>query len=150
MEVDLSVTPFRRWKKCHFNSNPNRRFSSAASSGGHGSGSQWPGTLSNKSLGDFVRPRKLDLVLKVYPEDMPLLTFCQMDPNTINIEDEHLREKVIVALHAARACCVNFEVSYYIVTSARLGSLDYNFYCQFFLVFALLCLVVLCNRTLRL
>ena len=115
MEVDLSVTPFRRWKKCHFNSNPNRRFSSAASSGGHGSGSQWPGTLSNKSLGDFVRPRKLDLVLKVYPEDMPLLTFCQMDPNTINIEDEHLREKVIVALHAARACCVNFEVSYYIV-----------------------------------
>ena len=37
MEVDLSVTPFRRWKKCHFNSNPNRRFSSAASSGGHGS-----------------------------------------------------------------------------------------------------------------
>ena len=37
MEVDLSVTPFRRWKKCHFNSNPNRRFSSAASSsGGHG------------------------------------------------------------------------------------------------------------------
>ena len=108
-----------------------------------GSGSQWPGTLSNKSLGDFVRPRKLDLVLKVYPEDMPLLTFCQMDPNTINIEDEHLREKVIVALHAARACCVNFEVSYYIVTSARLGSLDYyNFYCRFLLVFALLCLVV--------
>ena len=106
-----------------------------------GSGSQWPGTLSNKSLGDFVRPRKLDLVLKVYPEDMPLLTFCQMDPNTINIEDEHLREKVIVALHAARACCVNFEVSYYIVP-AWPGSLDYNFYCRFLLVFALLCLVV--------
>ena len=105
MEVDLSVTPFRRWKKCHFNSNPNRRFSSAT-----GSGSPWP-TLSNKSLGEFVRPRKLDLVLKVYPEDMPLLTFCQMDPNTINIEDETLREKVIVALHAARACCVNSEVS---------------------------------------
>ena len=104
MEVDLSVTPFRRWKKCHFNNNPNRRFSSATGS------SQWP-TLSNKSLGEFVRPRKLDLVLKVYPEDMPLLTFCQMDPNTINIEDETLREKVIVALHAARACCVNSEVS---------------------------------------
>ena len=29
MEVDLSVTPFRRWKKCHFNSNSNRRFSSS-------------------------------------------------------------------------------------------------------------------------
>ena len=79
---------------------------------GNGGTQHWP-SLSNKSLGEFVRPRKLDLVLKVYPEDMPLLTFCQMDPNTINIEDELLREKVIVALHAARACCVNFEVSYH-------------------------------------
>ena len=60
-----------------------------------------------------MRPRKLDMVLKVYPADMPLLTFCHIDPNTINIEDEFLREKVIVALHAARACCVmNFEVSF--------------------------------------
>lgn len=99
IEVDLSVTPFRRWKKSHFSCN-NRRFSSGPLP-----------TLSNKSLGEFVRPRKLDMVLKVYPEDMPLLTFCQMDPNTINIEEEPLREKVIVALHAARACCVNFEVS---------------------------------------
>ena len=105
IEVDLSVTPFRRWKKSHFsscNSNiaANRRFSSGPLP-----------TLSNKSLGEFVRPRKLDMVLKVFPEDMPLLTFCQIDPNTINIEEETLREKVIVALHAARACCVNyFEV----------------------------------------
>ena len=52
------------------------------------------------------------MVLKVYPADMPLLTFCHIDPNTITIEEEPLREKVIVALHAARACCVmNVEVS---------------------------------------
>ena len=95
IEVDLSVTPFRRWKKSHFSqSSVNRRFSSGPIP-----------TFSNKSLGDFVRPRKLDLVLKVYPADMPLLTFCHIDPNTIAIEDETLREKVIVALHAARACC---------------------------------------------
>ena len=105
IEVDLSVTPFRRWKKSHFSmqsSKVNRRYSSGPIP-----------TFSNKSLGDFVRPRKLDMVLKVYPADMPLLTFCHIDPNTITIEDEALREKVIVALHAARACCVmNFEVSF--------------------------------------
>ena len=105
IEVDLSVTPFRRWKKSHFSThNTNRRYSSGPLPAG-------AGTLSNKSLGEFVTPRKLDLVLQVYPQDMPLLTFCQIDPNTITIEDETLREKVIVALHAARACCVNVEVS---------------------------------------
>ena len=90
--VDLSVTPFRRWKKSHFSHN--RRYSSGPLP-----------LFSHKSLGEFVRPRKLDLVLRVFPEDMPLLTFCQMDPNNINIEEEALREKVIVALHAARASC---------------------------------------------
>ena len=125
IEVDLSVTPFRRWKKSHFSG---ACCGCSGSSGSHGSAtgnttlsrrfsSSGPPatlpTLSNKSLGDFVRPRKLDMVLKVYPEDMPLLTFCQMDPNTINIEEESLREKVIVALHAARACCVNLEVRKY-------------------------------------
>ena len=111
IEVDLSVTPFRRWKKSHFSNHTNRRYSS---------GPLPAGGLSNKSLGEFVRPRKLDLVLQVYPQDMPLLTFCQIDPNTINIEDEALREKVIVALHAARACCVNFEVRdfYYLQTNS--------------------------------
>ena len=105
IEVDLSVTPFRRWKKSHFSmqsSKVNRRYSSGPIP-----------TFSNKSLGDFVRPRKLDMVLQVYPADMPLLTFCHIDPNTITIEEEALREKVIVALHAARACCVmNCEVSF--------------------------------------
>ena len=99
MVVDLSVTPFRRWKKSHFSHN--RRYSSGP----------LPLFSQHKSLGEFVRPRKLDLVLRVFPEDMPLLTFCQMDPNNINIEEEALREKVIVALHAARASCyVNTSV----------------------------------------
>ena len=120
IEVDLSVTPFRRWKKSHFSmqsSKVNRRYSSGPIP-----------TFSNKSLGDFVRPRKLDMVLKVYPADMPLLTFCHIDPNTITIEDEALREKVIVALHAARACCVmNFEVSF-IKKPLEVACLTVNFY----------------------
>ena len=108
IEVDLSVTPFRRWKKSHFSTHncTNRRYSSGPLPAGSGTNLR-----SNKSLGEFVIPRKLDLVLQIYPQDMPLLTFCQIDPNTITIEDETLREKVIVALHAARACCVNVEVS---------------------------------------
>ena len=89
-----------------------------------------PGTLSNKSLGEFVRPRKLEMVLQVYPQDMPLLTFCQIDPNTINIEEESLREKVIVALHAARACCINVEVSpkLVIVDIIQTGTIFYTPY----------------------
>jgi hypothetical protein len=35
---------------------------------------------------------------------MLLSKFCQLDPNMINVEDETLRVKVMVAIHAARAC----------------------------------------------
>lgn len=42
-------------------------------------------------------------MIQVFPGDMPLSKFCQIDPNTINVEDETLRVKVMVAIHAARA-----------------------------------------------
>jgi hypothetical protein len=42
-------------------------------------------------------------VLEVFPGDLLLSKFCQLDPNTINVEDETLRVKVMVAIHAARA-----------------------------------------------
>ena len=50
-----------------------------------------------------MRPRKLDVVLDVYAGDMPLVKFCQLSPNSVTIEEETLREKVMIAIHAARA-----------------------------------------------
>ena len=31
------------------------------------------------------------------------LQFCRICPNSVNIEDENIREKVMIAIHAARA-----------------------------------------------
>ena len=47
---------------------------------------------------------------QVFPGDMLLSKFCQIDPNTINVEDETLRVKVMVAIHAARAYEVGKQV----------------------------------------
>jgi len=44
--------------------------------------------------------------------------FCQLDPNTINVEDETLRVKVMVAIHAARA----YEVGPLIVKTNKICS----------------------------
>ena len=41
-----------------------------------------------------------------FDEDMPLAKFCRISPNSVHIESEGLREKVMLAIHAARA----FEV----------------------------------------
>ncbi len=46
------------------------------------------------------------MVLSVYPEDTPLSSFCRIDPNSVTVEDEALREKVMVAIHAARAAVI--------------------------------------------
>ena len=92
--------------------------------------------LANKTLGEFVRAKKLEIVLQIYPADMPLikvlkygmlycpsyfyiyiinpyyandncsfnlLQFCRICPNSVTIEDENMRAKVMVAIHAARA-----------------------------------------------
>ena len=60
-----------------------------------------------RTLGEFVRPKHLGVVLSVYPADMPLNKFCQIDPNSVTVEDEFVREKVMVAIHAARASALN-------------------------------------------
>jgi hypothetical protein len=56
----------------------------------------------------MVKPKYFFLLIlyffKVFPGDMLLSKFCQLDPNMINVEDETLRVKVMVAIHAARAC----------------------------------------------
>ena len=61
-----------------------------------------------QSLGDFVEANldnnnDLSGVLEVFPSDMPFFTFCKLDPNSVTVENESLREKVILAIHAARA-----------------------------------------------
>ena len=50
------------------------------------------------------------MTVQVFPGDMLLSKFCQIDPNTINVEDETLRVKVMVAIHAARAYEVGRQV----------------------------------------
>ena len=57
-------------------------------------------------------------VLEVFPGDLLLSKFCQLDPNTINVEDETLRVKVMVAIHAARACEVGSVVELSLVRSS--------------------------------
>jgi hypothetical protein len=54
----------------------------------------------------FLKSNFILQVLSVFPADTPLARFCHIDPNSVNVEDEGLREKVMVAIHAARACIV--------------------------------------------
>jgi hypothetical protein len=50
-------------------------------------------------------------VLRLFPSDMPVAKLALLDPNAICVEDEALRGKAVVAIHAARAAtCVAFEV----------------------------------------
>ena len=69
--------------------------------------------LATLTLGEFARPRKLDTVLEVYPADMSLVKFCQLSPNSVNIEDDGVREKVVLAIHAARAYEVRVSLREY-------------------------------------
>lgn len=91
----------------------NRRHSS-----GHSQGVSPLATIM--TLGEFVRPRKLDLVLQAFPPETPLVKFCGLSPNSVSIEDEALREKVMVAIHAARAYEVSFcRCTYVQIVSSR-------------------------------
>ena len=60
----------------------------------------------HRTLEEFVQPRRLEAVLAVFPPDTPLSLFCSIDPNAVQVEDEILREKVMMAIHAARAYLV--------------------------------------------
>ena len=57
---------------------------------------------------------------QVFPGDMLLSKFCQIDPNTINVEDETLRVKVMVAIHAARAYEVGKQVLKHLANVLRM------------------------------
>ena len=75
----MSVIPLRKWRRsCYAQSSnipigagnilvgakSNRRYSSAPVP---------ISPLANKTLGEFVRARKLDVVLQIYPADMALM-----------------------------------------------------------------------------
>ena len=68
-----------------------------------------------QTLGEFVEAttdNDLSAVLEVFPLDMPFLTFCKLDPNSISVEHEALREKVILSIHAARASLTSKSVGH--------------------------------------
>nr|XP_040574556.1 uncharacterized protein LOC121123500 [Lepeophtheirus salmonis] len=102
-EFSAPTTPIRRWKRNFYGCHPpsiTRRYSSA----------YLPvSPLSKRTLVEFLRPRKLEEVLTVYPGDMLLHKFCQLDPNNVNVEDESLREKIVFAIHAAKAFQISEE-----------------------------------------
>ena len=77
--IDMNVVPFRKWRRSYYAQTSNnslgngntyivpmshRRFSS---------GPAPISPLANKTLGEFVRARKLEVVLQIYPADMPLI-----------------------------------------------------------------------------
>lgn len=75
----MSAIPLRKWRRSCYGQ---------STSVSHGSGSMLVAAkihrryssgppvpispLANKTLGEFVRARKLDIVLQIYPADMPL------------------------------------------------------------------------------
>ena len=138
----MSVVPLRKWRRsCYAQSStisigPGNMLVGIKSHRRYSSGPVPISPLANKTLGEFVRAKKLEIVLQIYPADMPLikvlkygmlycpsyfyiyiinpyyandncsfnlLQFCRICPNSVTIEDENMRAKVMVAIHAARA-----------------------------------------------
>ena len=63
-----------------------------------------PPTSRQSSLAEFVRKKpEFRQILSLFPADTPLVSFCKTDPNSINVDDEELREKAVLAIHTARA-----------------------------------------------
>ena len=71
----------------------------------------------------------MDTVLRVYPAEMSLVKFCQLSPNSVNIEDDGVREKVVLAIHAARAYEVRVRESTILSCNTIVGGLlNYEFH----------------------
>ena len=139
----MSVVPRRKWRRScyaqqtfdHPHLGPANVVVAIKAHRRYSSGPVPISPLANKTLGEFVKARKLEVVLETYPADMPLtkvikihtiigycfhfifdrcctewqtkfhcnLQFCQICPNSVDIEDESIRSKVMIAIHAARA-----------------------------------------------
>ena len=69
-------------------------------------------------------------VASVEPPSLPpqLSSFCLIDPNSVSVEDEALRGKVMVAIHAARANALHEEQLQSKVGSSKLVSIAFLYF----------------------
>ena len=85
--------------------------------------------FSARTLGDWARTKRLEEILSVFPADMSLLDFSHLSPSStcpltcgdpilitvssqqqVVVKDSRMKEKVMVAMNAARAARRQSEV----------------------------------------
>ena len=79
LKIAMSSIPLRKWRRSCYGQSTNISLGSSnllVATKIHRRYSSGPpvpiSPLANKTLGEFVRARKLDIVLQIYPADMPL------------------------------------------------------------------------------
>ena len=81
-KFDRNGISIRKWRRCSYYYAPHSNISLGignTTNAGHinhrrlSSGPPPISPLANKTLGEFVKYRKLDVVLQIYPGDMPLI-----------------------------------------------------------------------------